>query len=84
MALKFPNVYVGTGSYPPRHWPTALVEFVRGPGRAKVLFATNFPTVGHRRALAQLDELELPPETSAALVGGTARSIFTRLPAASG
>ena len=21
MALKFPNVYLGTGAYPPRHWP---------------------------------------------------------------
>ena len=59
MALKFPNVYLGTASYPPRHWPPAVVDFLRQAGRNKVLFGTNFPTVGHRHALDQLDELEL-------------------------
>ena len=24
MALKFPNVFLGTGAYPPRHWPTPV------------------------------------------------------------
>jgi predicted TIM-barrel fold metal-dependent hydrolase len=80
MALKFPNVYVGTGAYPPRHWPAALPTFVRGPGRHKVLFGTNFPTVGHRHALAQLDEVGLDPDVEAALLGGTARQVFSRLP----
>jgi len=44
-----------------------------------VMFATNFPTVGHRHALAQLAELALPPEIEAAVLGGTARKVFTRL-----
>jgi len=79
MALKFPNVYLGTGAYPPRHWPEAVHRFVRGPGRAKVVFATNFPTVGHRHALEQLTELGLPAEVDAALRCGTARRVFTRL-----
>jgi uncharacterized protein len=79
MALKFPNVYLGTGAYPPRHWPPAVQGFVRGPGRHKVLFGTNFPTVGHRHALAQLGELDLTPEVDASLRGGTARQVFTRL-----
>ena len=80
MALKFPNVFLGTGAYPPRHWPSGVHDFVRGPGRTKVMFATNFPTVGHRQALAQVAELALPPETEAAVLGGTARRVFTRLP----
>ncbi len=79
MALKFPNVFLGTGAYPPRHWPPAVQQFVRGPGRDKVLFGTNFPTVGHRHALEQLGELDLAPELDAALRGGTARHVFTRL-----
>jgi uncharacterized protein len=79
LALKFPNVYLGTGAYPPRHWPDAVTRFLRGPGRDKVLFATNFPTVGHRHALAQVTELELPPATEAALLGASARRVFTRL-----
>ena len=79
MALKFANVYLGTGAYPPRHWSELVVRFLRGPGRTKMLFGTNFPTVGHRHALGQLAELELDPAVEAALVGGTARTVFTRL-----
>ncbi|MCB0971527.1 MAG: amidohydrolase [Acidimicrobiales bacterium] len=79
MALKFPNVFLGTASYPPRHWPEAVQAFVRGPGRRKVLFGSNFPTVGHRRALGQVEGLGLPPETVADVLGGTARRVFPRL-----
>lgn len=79
LALKFPNVYLGTGALPPRLWPAAAVQFLRGPGRHKVVFATNFPTVGHRHALGQVAELELEPGIEAALLGGTARTVFTRL-----
>ena len=79
MALKFPNVYLGTGAYPPRHWAAPVQDFLRGPGRRKVLFGTNFPTVGHRHALAQLGELELDPEVERALLGDTARTVFTKL-----
>jgi uncharacterized protein len=80
LALKFPNVFIGTGSWPPRRWPAALTDFVRGPGRHKVLFGSNFPTVGHRHALGQMKELELTDEAEAALLGGTARNVFRRLP----
>ena len=80
MALKFPNVYLGTAAYPPRHWDPAVVQFLKGPGRRKVVFGTNFPTVGHRHALGQIDELGLTDEVRHNLLEGTARSIFTRLP----
>ena len=80
MALKFPNVFLGTAAYPPAHWAPAVLDFLRGPGRTKTIFATNFPTVGHRHACAQLSELDLAPDTRAALLGGTARRVFTRLP----
>jgi predicted TIM-barrel fold metal-dependent hydrolase len=56
-----------------------VVDFLRGPGRTKVMFATNFPTVGHGHALAQVAELELPAAIEADLLGGTARRVFTRL-----
>jgi predicted TIM-barrel fold metal-dependent hydrolase len=79
MALKFPNVYLGTGSWPPRRWSSVLVDFVKGPGRDKVLFATNFPTVGHRHALAQLEELTLDAKSRQRLLAGNARTVFTRL-----
>jgi uncharacterized protein len=80
MALKFPNVFLGTAAYPPKHWAPAVREFLRGPGRTKTVFGTNFPTVGHRHALAQVADLDLTPEARDAFLGGTARRVFTRLP----
>lgn len=80
MALKFPNVFLGTAAYPPKHWAPAVHDFVRGPGRAKTVFATNFPVVGHRHALEQVAALDLPTGTRAALLGDTARRVYTRLP----
>jgi len=79
MALKFPNVYLGTGAYPPHHWASAVTDFLRGPGRRKIMFATNFPTVGHRHALEQLSALSLDSKVERALLGDTARSVFNRL-----
>ena len=81
MALKFPNVYLGTGAYPPRHWDPAVASFLRGPGRRKVLFGSNFPTVGHHKALTQVDEIGLDDDTRSALLGGTARRVYPRLEA---
>lgn len=79
MTLKFPNVYLGTGAYPPRHWAGTVTDFLRGPGRSKMVFGTNFPTVGHRHALNQVDELGLDADVERALLGETARRVFTRL-----
>jgi predicted TIM-barrel fold metal-dependent hydrolase len=79
MAFKFSNVYLNTASWPPRRWSAALVDFVRGPGRGKVLFATNFPTVGHRQALSQLGDLGLDDEIGERLLGTNARRVFRRL-----
>ncbi len=79
MALKFPNVYLGTSVYPPRHWSSELVAFINGAGRRKCLWGTGFPTVGHRHALGQLSEVDLGDEARANLLGGTARRVFTRL-----
>jgi predicted TIM-barrel fold metal-dependent hydrolase len=79
MALKFPNVYLGTASYPPSYWGSELLQFVRQRGGRKVLFGTNFPTVGHRQAVAQINALELPDDVISNLLEGTARTVFGRL-----
>lgn len=79
MAMKFPNVYLGTGAYPPRHWHASVHQFLAGPGRRKVLFGTNFPTVAHAKALAQIAELDMREDTRERLLGGTALEVFTRL-----
>jgi len=56
-----------------------VLDFVRGPGRTKTVFGTNFPTVGHRHALSQISELELDDDIERGVLGDTARRVFTRL-----
>jgi uncharacterized protein len=80
-AQKFSNVYLGTGSWPPHRWTPPLLDFIRYDGRTKVVFGTNFPTVGHRPALERLDRIELADDTRANLLGNNARRAFPRLTA---
>lgn len=76
MAQKHRNVFLGTAAFPPHHWSRSLVDFVRGVGRGKVLLGTSFPVVGHRHALARLEELELGDEVRAQLLEGAAHRVF--------
>jgi hypothetical protein len=79
MAEKFHNVYLGTASWPPNRWSANLVSFLRHGGKKKVLFGTNFPTVGHAQALERLGELGLTDAVREGLLSANARRIFTRL-----
>jgi predicted TIM-barrel fold metal-dependent hydrolase len=79
MVQKHHNVFLGTAGYPPHHWPEVLVRFLQGLGRGKTLFGTSFPVVGHRHALARLEDLDLDGPTREALLEGTARKVFTTL-----
>jgi predicted TIM-barrel fold metal-dependent hydrolase len=80
MAHKHPNVYLGTAAWPPHRWPEELGAFARGAGQGKTLLGTGFPVCGHRHVLARLDALALPDAARAALCGGAARRVFTRIP----
>ena len=79
MAGKHANVFLGTAAFPPHHWSPDLVRFMTGGGKGKVMLGTSFPVVGHRHALARLEDLDLPDQTRAPLLEGTARRVFTRL-----
>jgi predicted TIM-barrel fold metal-dependent hydrolase len=79
MAMKFPNVYIGTAAWPAHRWPAAFVDFVKGQGRGKCMLGTSFPTVGHRHALTRLDSIGLDPESRHEYLEGAARRVFTRM-----
>ena len=78
MALKFPNVSLGCATWPPKRWPPAFLDFVRGAGRGKVIFGTGYPLVALSAALDQVAKLELGA-AEAALLGENARRVFTRI-----
>jgi predicted TIM-barrel fold metal-dependent hydrolase len=76
VATKHPNVYIDTSAYTVQRYPANLVEFVRGHGRRKVLFGTNWPMISPRKALAGLDALQLDAEVSRAFLADNARRVF--------
>jgi uncharacterized protein len=77
VARKHENVFIDTSAYTVARYPPELVRFMaeRG-GRRKVLFGTNFPMIGHTRALDGIDGLGLDDETRELFLAGNARRIF--------
>jgi uncharacterized protein len=77
VARKHENVLIDTSAYTVARYPPELVRFMgeRG-GRRKVLFGTNFPMIGHARALEGLDGLGLDDEVRELFLGGNARRVF--------
>jgi uncharacterized protein len=76
LATKFPNLFVDTSAYVVHRLPDALVEFMRGRGRSRVLFGTNWPMLSAQRCLERLAAMELGDEAMSLFLGGNARRIF--------
>ena len=76
LATKYENVFIDTSAYKPRRYPAVLKDYLRGHGRKKVLFGSNFPMVMPADCLAQVDELGLDDEARALFLGGNAQRVF--------
>jgi hypothetical protein len=73
---KFPGLHVDTSAYVAHRYPASLIEFMKGRGRERVMFGTNYPMLTPRRCLAGLDELGLDDDTRALFLCGNARRVF--------
>ncbi|MFG3033753.1 amidohydrolase family protein [Streptomyces sp. NPDC048253] len=76
VADKHENVYIDTSAYTARRYPAELVQYLRGRGRRKVLFGTNYPMITPAQALEHLDQLELDEEARELFLSGNARRAF--------
>ena len=76
VADKHPNVYIDTSAYAAHRYPAELVEYLKGRGRGKVLFGSNYPMMTPERALARLDDLGLDGETRQLFLAGNAWGVF--------
>ncbi|EYF03665.1 amidohydrolase family protein [Chondromyces apiculatus] len=76
LARKYPNVHIDTSAYAAKRYPAALVEYMRGSGRRKVLFGSNYPMLLPHQALADLDTLGLDAEARALFLADNARRVF--------
>lgn len=76
LAIKYPNFYVDTSAYALHRLPTELVEFMRGHGRHRVLFGTNWPMLSPAQCLEHLEALGLDDEATDLFLGGNASRVF--------
>ena len=76
LATKYENVHIDTSAYVPRRYPRELVDFLRGHGRRKVLFGTNYPMLPHARCLEGLDDLALDDEARQLFLAENAARLF--------
>jgi uncharacterized protein len=79
VARKHENVFIGADTLHPSAWAPELVEFIRGAGRAKVMFGTSFPILTFEDALQGLEQLEFESETRELLVRGNVKRVY-RIP----
>ena len=84
MALKHENVFIGVDAYGPKHWPPSLVHYMNTYGRGKVLFGTDWPVVDPERAVREINELGLRPESLSTLMRDAALKVFRLPPGRSG
>ena len=76
VADKHPNVYIDTSAYTSHRYPAELVDYMKGRGRSKVLFGTNYPMIMPAQALARLGELGLDADTEHDFLRGNAQRVF--------
>ncbi len=55
---KFPNLYLMTSAWAPRHYPKPILDFLNSSrGKTKVMFATDYPLMGFERCMKEARQL---------------------------
>ena len=75
-ATKYQNVYIDTSAYTVSRYPLELVKYMRGHGKTKVMFGTNYPMITAAKALEGIDGLGLTPEVRALFLAENATRVF--------
>ncbi len=76
LAWKHDNIYIETSARLPKYWPVEFVDFVRGRGQDKVIWATDYPLLRFTPTLETLEPLDLPDDIYRKLVRDNALKVF--------
>lgn len=76
VATKHERFHIDTSAYTVKRYPAALVEFMRGHGRHKVLFGSNYPMILPGKALEGLETLGLDDEARSLFLAGNATRVY--------
>lgn len=76
LAWKQPNLYVETSARAPKYWPKEFVEFCKGWGQDKVIWATDYPLLPFKRCIDEIDALGFSPEVKRKILRDNAIRAF--------
>ena len=76
LTVKFPNFHVDTSAYVLRRLPPDFVAWMKGVGKSRVMFGTNWPMLAPAACLEGLEGLGLSQAQSEAFLSGNARRVF--------
>ncbi len=76
VVTKHENVYIDTSAYTTKRYPDEIVKFIKGHGKHKVMFGTNYPMMTADKALEHLDSLDLPEENKSLFLSENAKRVF--------
>ena len=80
MCWKHENVYAAGDAYAPKHWPPQFVHYANSYGSHKVLFGSDWPVIDPERAVTEIAQLGLRPDSLSRMMRENALRIFSRLP----
>jgi uncharacterized protein len=78
IALHKTNVYIDISGWAPKRIPPEVIRELRGRLSAQFVWGSDFPFFRPERCLADLAELDLPPDVSAAVLHDNAARILRR------
>ena len=76
MAWKHENVYIGIDAYAPKHLSASLKHYMNSYGSHKVMFGTDWPVIDPERAVSEIHEHALRPESLEKIMRGNAVKVF--------
>jgi uncharacterized protein len=76
LATKYPNFYIDTSAYVVHRLPGALLDFMRGRGRNRVLFGTNWPMLSAGRCLEKFEDAGLDDDAAGLFLAENAQRLF--------
>jgi predicted TIM-barrel fold metal-dependent hydrolase len=76
IAQKHPNVWIDTSAHVPKHYPERFVNFLRKFGRAKCIWASDWPILDFERPLRGVADLALPADVERAFLRDNAIAAF--------
>lgn len=76
MIRKFRNFHIDTSAYALHRLPEDFVRLMKGEGRDRIMFGTNFPMLTAKRCLEKIDTLGLGESAKDVFLRGNAKRVF--------